>query len=232
MAIFEDNYRRSKYISTTDRNKLAEKMDLNPKQLLYWWRNRRQKDRKQNEPKKKQNVCHRSTSAAPTPSPTPSNHSSSCSNQWQPPYIQSTNQPINSQLQNVGMQQYQDYFSMPYQSPPVQYMTQSNHLPHIESNWYPVNGQMGPYSYATNGNMLGNSTSPSCYYEENTNTMNGHFTQPSYSSTQFDRQVKVEPLHLTLANQFDEAISNCTELDGLNSYWQESTSELLQYFPF
>lgn len=227
-------------MSTTDRNQLAEKMNLGSKHLKFWWRNRRQRDKKTIEPKEKRNVSYRSTSAAP--SPTPSYLSSSCSDQWQPPYIHSTNQPTDAELQNVEMLQYPDNFrSMPYQSAPVQYVPQSDHFPHFESAWFPMNGQMVPYLYAStpsngmemmwnarNRNMLENSQPPSpCYYEVNTATMNGHFTHTSDSSTQFtqfNQQIKVEPI--------DEANVDCSKSDGLNSSWQQSKTEFLQYFPF
>lgn len=237
LAIFEDMYRQSKFLRATDRNKLADVMNLDSKHLKNWWQNRRQKDvrsskqMERNGPKKKPKMS-RSTSAAPTPSPTPSNFSSSCSmDQWQPPI----NQPTNSQLYNESSPEHNSY-SMTYEKAPVQYTTHLNHFPQIDPTLFTMNQQIAPYSYANpqyNGMEMvygttNENVAPSQYYFEPNSTACNHF---SYSSdpyapfTQLEQQIKLEPLDLTLLNQYDEANIDCTATDGLLNYWQQMKCE-------
>lgn len=244
-AIFEENYSRSKFLSTIDRNKLAEQMGLDPKRLKYWWRNRRAKERStsqmaSNYPKRKRNVSQ-SISDAPTPSPSPSSSSvlSSCPDQRQSSHIHTIEQPIYPQFHG-GWLQYQDLHSTAYQQALDPYMARSNPLlmneqiaPHPYANTHTNahTNEMGMVYNATN--LLVHPFTPSQYYYDENIWMNAQLPYSNDASTQFtqfDQQVGKEPQNFSPSNRFEETNTNCnTTFNGLRSYWQQLDGEFFEY---
>lgn len=240
MAILEDLYSRSKFLSTAKRLELGEELKIDAKHLRLWWRNRRQRESRsgmqteKNLPMKKRKVS-RSTSAAPTPSPAPSNLSPACSvDQWQP----LINQPIDSPLYNNEESSFQDPYSMPYQIP-VQYMSHNNHYPYIDPAMFPIDQQMAQYQYAHPHyndmelayHMANENLALSQYYYGQGGIMNDHFSYLNDASAhlaQLNHQIKLEPMDpmdLMLSNQFEVVNMACTTMDGLLNYWQQMKNE-------
>lgn len=226
-------FRREKFLSVADRDKLSDKINIDTKHLKFWWRNRRQKESRSSAlsektgPHKRPNVS-RSTSAAPTPSPTPSNLSSSCStDQWQPPI----SQPIATPLFTEWTPQ-QDPYLVPYQQAPVPYMTHINHFPYIDPTLFAMNQQMAPHLFAYpqfNGmDMAYNTTNPNVvpvqyYYGQNGMT-NGHFPYSNHPSAQFTQphqQVKLEPMKPI----DDDATTDCAATNALLEYLRQMNYE-------
>lgn len=219
LTILETQFNRSKCLSKNDRIKLANQMNLEPRNVYQWWYRRRRKDESLSQMKnqtRRESLSETSTpcsvlSSTSSPSPIPY--------QWQQPSDETTT-PLNCSQFPYGWAHNDNFLSMAYEQQQQQAESYNNYPQNgYESNYFRLNG---PTTSHSDENVQNNGT-PTLYNttasHENGNIMaNAQFSYSNSPSTKFsiyDILKGSAPADLAIAH--DDINTDMTLLDNFNA---------------